>query len=363
MPFVDLALQHRAAMPLLAAALERVTEASAFVLGEEVEGFEADFAGFCGVEHCVGVSSGTAALTIALRAAGVDPGDEVVVPAHTYVATAFAVELAGATAVFADVDESTGLLRVDALEAAIGPRTAAVVPVHLYGQPCDMAAIAAVADRHGLFVLEDAAQAHGAVRDGRRVGSFGGAGAFSFYPSKNLGALGDGGAIVTDDGQLAARARALRNLGQLRKGEHRVVAGNDRLDGLQAAFLRAKLPRLDAWNALRAGHARRYAELLGEPVPTPTAESDGCVHHLFPVRLSERDRIAARLSEQGIETGIHYSPTAAWQPPFDTPPDAFPAARRWQREELSLPMFPELEEAQVERVATALLELLAGSPD
>lgn len=348
-------------MRSLAAAFERVTAASSFVLGEEVERFEEEFARFCGSAHCIGVSSGTAALTLALRARGIGPGDEVVVPAHTYVATAFAVELAGATVAFADVEVATGLLDPGALTAAINGRTVALIPVHLYGQPCDMDAIGAIAARHGLAVIEDAAQAHGARWRGRRVGSLGDAGAFSFYPSKNLGALGDGGAIVTDDPELAARARELRNLGQARKGEHLAIAGNDRLDALQAAFLAAKLPMLDAWNARRAGHARHYRDLLGDAVVTlPEADRGECVHHLFPVRLAERDRVAARLHERGVETGLHYSPTAAWQPPFRRSPADFPAADGWQREALSLPMYPELGAAQVERVAAELLAAIEG---
>lgn len=362
-PFVDLRPQHRDAMPALAAAFERVTRGSAFVLGEELERFERDFARFCGAEHCVGVSSGTAALSIALRAGGIGPGDEVVVPAHTYVATAFAVALAGATPVFADVEEATGLLDANSLRAAIGERAAAVIPVHLYGRPCAMEEVVEAAARHGLLVLEDAAQAHGARLSGRRVGSFGDAAAFSFYPSKNLGALGDGGAIVTGDAELAERARALRNLGQAEKGVHLAVAGNDRLDGLQAAFLGEKLPRLDGWNERRRGHASLYRRLLGDAVATPPEDDRReSVHHLFPVRLADRDRVAARLRERGIETGVHYSPTAAWQPPFDRSPGDFPAADRWQREELSLPMFPELEERQVERVAAELGELPGGGP-
>lgn len=361
-PFVDLGAQHREAMPGLRAAFERVTGAGAFVLGEEVECFEQDLARHCGTAHCVGVSSGTAALSIALRAAGVGRGDEVVVPAHTYVATAFAVEIAGARPVFADVEQPTGLLSAAAAEAAIGERTAALIPVHLYGQPCDMEAIGAVAARHGLLVLVDAAQAHGARRAGRRAGALGDAAAFSFYPSKNLGALGDGGAIVTDDPQLARQARMLRNLGQERKGEHLTVAGNDRLDGLQAAFLREKLPSLDARNERRAERASSYRRLLGDAVAMlPGDDRDGRVHHLLPVRMEDRDAIAARLRERGIETGVHYSPTAAWQPPFGARASEFPAADGWQREELSLPMFPELEEAQVERVAAELLELLDGA--
>jgi dTDP-3-amino-3,4,6-trideoxy-alpha-D-glucose transaminase len=347
-------------MPGLVAAFERVVDHNSFILGEELEAFEGEFADYCGTAQCVGVSSGTAALTLALRAAGIGPGDEVIVPAHTYVATAYAVELAGASAVFADVEDSTGLLSPEAVEAAIGESTAAVIPVHLYGQACDIERFAVLAKRHGLFLLEDAAQAHGAQRNGRRVGSLGAAGAFSFYPSKNLGALGDGGAIVTDDSELADRARTLRNLGQARKGEHLDVAGNERLDGLQAAFLREKLANLDEWNAQRARHAKRYLDLLDDAVGT-LGEVGDCVFHLFPVRLSDRDAIADGLRERGIDTGVHYFPTAAWQAPFRSRAEEYPAADRWQREVLSLPMFPELEPDQIERVAGELVELVGRS--
>ncbi len=241
-PFVGLARQHAALGEQLRAAFERVLCADGFILGGEVEAFEREFAGYCQASECVGVASGTAALALVLIAAGIGPGDEVLVPGHTFIASALAVLHAGATPVFCDVQRDTGLIDPDSAAALVGPRTAAVIAVHLYGQVCDMDSINALAARHGLFVLEDAAQAHGATCDGRRAGSLGNAAAFSFYPSKNLGALGDGGAVCTGDAQLAARVRELRHLGQRGKGEHVVVGYNERLDGLQAAFLRVKLP-------------------------------------------------------------------------------------------------------------------------
>ena len=247
--FVALDRQHDPIKRDLQAAFDRLLGSSAFTLGAELERFEAEFADYCDVGHCVGVSSGTAALSLMFRAHGIGPGDEVIVPGHTFIASALAVAHVGATPVLCDVDEGTGLIDPDAARAAVGPRTAAVLAVHLYGQACDMAAIEAFAKPRGLLVFEDAAQAHGARYQGRRVGSLGTASAFSFYPTKNLGALGDGGAVCTEDDVIAARIRRLRNLGQRAKGEHVELGYNERLDGLQAALLRVKLQHLDEWNA------------------------------------------------------------------------------------------------------------------
>ena len=349
-PFVTLDRQHEALMPELREAFERVVGSSGFILGAEVDAFEAEFAAYCGVRYCVGVASGTAALAIALQAAGIGAGDEVVVPGHTFIASALGILHAGATPVFADVDDATGLLDVRSAAEVITPRTAAIVPVHLYGQVCDMEAVNDLARRHALFVLEDAAQAHGAADGGRRAGSLGHAAAFSFYPSKNLGALGDGGAICTDDGALAARARELRHLGQRRKGEHVAVGANERLDGLQAALLRVKLPRLDAWNDARRALAGVYDGLLAEGSPAKLlAEREGarCVYHLYPVRVADRDDVARRLDRRGIATGVHYDPAAHRHRAFDDLPPAsrpipLPVADAWAAEELSLPMAPEL---------------------
>lgn len=361
-PFADLRAQHEALAPQLTSAFQRVVAASAFTLGEEVECFEAEWAAFCGARHCVGVASGTAALTLALRAAGVGPGDEVIVPAHTFIATALAVRHAGARPVFCDVEEATGLIDVAAAQAAVTSRTAAIIPVHLYGQPADMPAVSDLARRHDLLVLEDAAQAHGATLGGRRTGSLGDAAAFSFYPSKNLGALGDGGAICTGDAGLAERARALRNLGQRRRGEHTFAGSNERLDGLQAAFLRAKLPHVSAFNASRRHHAGVLRERLARRVRVlPERSGAECVYHLFPVRVADREALRDTLRAAGIETGVHYAPAVHEQPPFRDPgspaPD-LPVATAWSREELSLPMFAELRPEQVEHVAaTCLAEL------
>src|SRR3954451_7649699 len=344
-PFVDLARQHAPIAADLHAAFERVLRASSYILGEEAARFEEEFGAYCGVRHCVGVASGTAALTIAALAAGIRPGDEVIVPAHTFIASALGLSHAGAVPVFCDVDPGTGLIDPAAAESAVTGRTAAILAVHLYGQMCDMDALTAVARRHGLVVLEDAAQAHGArYRDGR-AGSFGAATAFSFYPSKNLGALGDGGAVCTNDERVAEQARRWRNLGQLGKGDHAVLGYNERLDGLQAAFLRAKLPHLDGWNEARQARAAEYRGLLNGAVQLleEGAESPS-IFHLCPIRSDDRDGLAARLDAAGVATGGHYSPEVPAQPPYASPAagDEFPESAAWAREELSLPMFESL---------------------
>jgi dTDP-3-amino-3,4,6-trideoxy-alpha-D-glucose transaminase len=360
-PFVGLSRQHAALSEELRAAFERVIREDAFILGAETEAFEREFAGYCQVEECVGVASGTAALGLALIAAGIGPGDEVVVPGHTFIASALGVLHAGAIPVFCDVQRDTGLMDPDAAEAIVGPRTAAIVPVHLYGQMCEIERINALAGRHGLFVLEDAAQAHGATCDGKRAGSSGNAAAFSFYPSKNLGALGDGGAVCTGDAQLAARVRELRHLGQRGKGQHVVVGHSERLDGLQAALLRVKLPNLETWNAARRSHAERLREgLRDELVVLVERPTTPCVYHLFPVRHPARDRLAELLRAEGIQVGLHYSPAAHRHAAFDKLPASarpveLPESEAWAAEELSLPMFPELSDAEVERVVAACL--------
>jgi dTDP-3-amino-3,4,6-trideoxy-alpha-D-glucose transaminase len=289
----------------------------------------------------------------------VGTGDEVIVPAHTFIASALGAVHTGATAVLCDVEDATGLIDPAAASAAIGPRTAAIVAVHLYGQTCDMTALSALASRHGLFLLEDAAQSHGARHRGRRAGSLGSAAAFSFYPTKNLGALGDGGAVCTNDEVLAARLRRLRNLGQRRKGEHVELGFNERLDALQAAALRVKLPHLDSWNRARRACADRYRELLaGEVAILQERPENECVYHLMPVRLPDRGRVAAQLRRARIQTGIHYTPAVHGHPALVGAAvvhgDA-PAAEAWAAEELSLPMHPALAQTEIERVAEAVI--------
>lgn len=366
-PFVGLSRQHGALEDELRGAFERVLGASAFILGTEVEAFEREFASYCAVRHCIGVNSGTAALTLALVAAGIGVGDEVIVPGHTFIASALAAIHAGATPVFCDVHPDTGLIDPDSAAAIITDRTAAVIPVHLYGQACDMDRVCDLARRRGLFVLEDAAQAHGATWQGKRVGGFGNAAAFSFYPSKNLGALGEGGAVCTDDAELSQKITQLRNIGKQGDGEHVRVGYNERLHGMQAAFLRVKLPYLEEWNDARRRHAARYRnalpnqlELLGECDKSP------CVYHLFPVRHNERNRLADYLSEHRIQTGVHYSPAVHRHSAFDSlsaasRPIELPNADAWAANELSLPMFAELTEAEIERISDACTSFIERS--
>lgn len=365
-PFVALGRQHAELRGELDEAWGRVVDTSAFILGAEVDAFEHEFAAYCGTARCVGVASGTAALGLALRAAGIGPGDEVIVPGHTFIATALGVLHAGATPVFCDVEETTGLIDADSAAAVVTERTAAVVPVHLYGQPCDMDRIGELARRCGLFVLEDAAQAHGATWKGRRAGSIGDAAAFSFYPSKNLGALGDGGAVCTDEAGLADRVAELRHIGQRGKGEHVVVGVNERLDGLQAALLRVKLPRIDDWNESRRRIAARFDEALGERFAVlPGRDGATCVYHLYPVRHADRDALAEQLADEGVATGLHYSPAAHRHPAFaglgpESMPIALPWAEAWAATELSLPMFAELRADEAEAVIAGCLSATAA---
>ena len=306
----------------------------------------------------MGVASGTAALSLMLRAYGIGPGDEVVVPAHTFIASALAVAHVGATPVLCDVEDRTGLIDPDAARAAVGPRTAAILAVHLYGQTCDMAALEAFAKPQGLLILEDAAQAHGARYQDRRAGSLGNAAAFSFYPTKNLGALGDGGAVCTDDEMLAARLRRLRNLGQRAKGEHVELGYNERLDGLQAALLRVKLQYLDAGNEARRAHARRYAASMPATVRLLEERAEcTCVFHLFPARVEDRDALVERLRAVGIEVGVHYSPAVHGHPAWTQSRivhGELPVSEAWAAEVLTLPMHPDLQPEEIDSVVEAV---------
>jgi dTDP-4-amino-4,6-dideoxygalactose transaminase len=358
---------HEAA---LRAAVGRVIDSGRYILGAETEAFEAEFAAYCGTKHCVGVGNGLDALQLILRAAGIDAGDEVIVPAHTFVATWLAVSQAGALPVPVEPDE-TGNLDAGAVAAAVTPRTKAILPVHLYGQPADMDALRPIAERHGLLLIEDAAQAHGARHRGRRAGALGHAAAFSFYPGKNLGALGDGGAVTTDDDQLAVRVRRLRNYGAEVRYRHEAMGFNSRLDEMQAAMLRAKLPALDAENATRRARAAQYLGLLqalapsaGLVLPRVRLEVEP-VWHLFVVRHAARDELASQLAQRGIGTLVHY-PTpnhrqgAYVSEPLRLPAGGLPRAERWAAEVLSLPMGPALAPAQVAEVAAALHDVLAA---
>jgi dTDP-4-amino-4,6-dideoxygalactose transaminase len=363
-PFVDLVADDRELRPAIDDAVRRVVDEANFILGREVEQFEQQFAAYCGNRHAIGVASGLDALTLALQARGIGPGDEVITAANTFIATALAVSRVGATPVFVDCDEGDFNLNPHALEEAITPRTRAVIPVHLYGQLAEIDAILGVARRHDLFVLEDAAQAHGASKGGRRAGSFGDAGAFSFYPAKNLGAFGDGGLVLTNDDELAARIRMLRDYGQRTKHQHEVVGTNSRLDTLQAAILLVKLRVLDRRNEARRAAADRYQRRLARlpmVLPQPPEEPSRHVFHLYVVRVPDRDLVQRRLAATGIRTGIHYPQPVHLQKAYrhlGIGPGTFPVAERLAGEVLSLPMFPSLTDDQIDRVGAAVEEAL-----
>jgi dTDP-3-amino-3,4,6-trideoxy-alpha-D-glucose transaminase len=327
------------------------------VLGPEVEAFEAEFAAASGATHAVGVGTGTDAIALALRALGIGPGDEVITAPLSAAYTALAVMMAGATPVFADLDPERLTMSPDAVAAAVTSRTAAILPVHIYGQPADMPAIAAIAERHSLAIVEDACQAHLATCSGRPVGSFGAAAAFSFYPTKNLGALGDGGAITTNDAAMAARLRRLRNGGQTDRYRHEEFGVNSRLDDMQAAILRERLTRLPAWTTRRRGLAARYRRALaGAPVTVPPECDPGHVYHLFPVLTPERDAFMAHMTREGIGTLVHYPIPIPRQQALAGIGDAAscPVADRICAEVCSLPLHPALSEAEVDVVAEAV---------
>lgn len=346
-----------------------VLESASFILGPDVALFEENFATYVGARHCVGVESGTAALELALRVLGIGEGDEVIIPANTYIASALAVSAVGALPVLVEADQAC-LIDPQRLEAAVTPRTKAVMPVHLYGQAVPMDPILAFAKRHGLFVVEDAAQAHGARWSGQRVGSFGDVGCFSFYPGKNLGAYGDGGAIVCNDAALAGELRLLRDFGQRKKYEHLIKGGNSRLDSIQAAVLDVKLRHLDEWNEARLNHARAYDARLPEigVAPPVRLHDEGHVYHLYVIEVDNRDRVQTTLHERGIATGIHYPIPIHLQPAYADLGFANGSFERTERAAprlLSLPMFAELTGEQIDLVIDALAscrELVAAGP-
>ena len=337
-------------------AVERVIARGWFVLGPEVEAFETEFASAMGAAHAVGVGTGTDAIALILRALDIGPGDEVITTPVSAAYTALAVMMVGARPVFADIDPSRLTIDPQHVAQAIGPRTRAILPVHLYGQPADMTALERLAARHGLALGEDCCQAHLATAAGRPVGTIGVAGAFSFYPTKNLGALGDGGAVVTNDRALAERIRRLRNGGQIDRYRHAEFGVNSRLDEMQAAILRARLPRLAGWTARRRGLAARYrAGLAGGPVNVPAEHDPGHVYHLFPVRVSGRAGLQARLSTEGIETLVHYPVPIPRQPAMaGLNPRECPEAVRACDEILSLPLHPGLTDPEITDIVTSL---------
>jgi dTDP-4-amino-4,6-dideoxygalactose transaminase len=362
-PLVDLKAQHRAIGDEIDAAMDRVIQQTSFIMGPDVGAFEAEFARFCGAEQCVGVSSGTAALELALRASGVGPGDEVITVAHTFIATAEAISAVGATPVFVDIDPRTYNMDPDALAAAITPATRAVIPVHIYGQPADMSRIVAAAKAHGLTVIEDAAQAHGATWRGRRTGTLADAACFSFYPGKNLGAYGDAGAVTTNAQTLADQIRLLRNHGRREKYLHEQRGFGERLDTLQAAILRAKLAHLEEWTASRRRLAARYSELLaGEELILPAVHPDADpAWHLYVIRTPRRDAMLAWLRDAGIGAGVHYPVPLHLQPAYADlgySRGQLPVTEQVADTCLSLPLYPEMTGAQQNRVVDAVKAFL-----
>jgi dTDP-4-amino-4,6-dideoxygalactose transaminase len=361
-PFVDLKAQYRSIKPEVTAAIAGVLESCEFTLGSEVAAFEKEFAAYCRAAYGIGVNSGTSALHLALLAAGVGPGDEVVTVPFTFLATVSAIDYTGARPVLVDVDPRTLTMDPSALEAAITPRTRAIIPVHLYGRPADMDPILAIARRHGLVVIEDAAQAHGAEYKGRRAGSLGDMACFSFYPGKNLGAYGEGGLVVTDSPEYTRTLRMLRDWGAEKKYQHVLKGYNYRMEGIQGAVLRVKLRHLDDWTEARRAAAARYDELLvdsGVETPPPAPEARH-VHHIYAVRTTSRQAWQDALQQQGIQTGVHYPVPVHLQPAFADlgyRAGQFPASEGAAKEVLSLPMFPELTAEQCETVCGAVRRL------
>lgn len=362
-PFLNLAATYNELQGEIDAALQRVMNSGWYIMGAEVEAFEAEFASYCQVKHCIGVGNGLEALHLILRALNVGPGDEVIVPSNTYIATWLAVSNTGATPVPVEPEFDTCNIDPRAVEAAVTSRTKVILAVHLYGLPADMDPLREIARRHGLKLVEDCAQSHGARYKGRRTGSLGDAAGFSFYPGKNLGAYGDGGAVTTDDDALAARVRALRNYGSSVKYHNEEKGFNSRLDELQAALLRVKLPHLDAWNERRGAFAARYLEeLAGSGVTLPVIpEYAEPIWHLFVVRHPQRDRLQQRLAELGVNTLIHYPIPPHLQPAYAGSgfrKGEFPIAERMAEEVLSLPMGPHLDEEELAAVIGAVKRAL-----
>jgi len=358
-PFVDLKAQYHSIKDEIDAAIARILESCQFVLGDEVAAFEDEFAPYCEAHHGIAVNSGTSALHLALLAAGIGPGDEVITVPFTFVATVAAIQQAGARPVLVDIEPRSFTIDVTQIEQVITEQTKAILPVHLYGQPADMDPILEIAQRYGLIVVEDAAQAHGAEYKGHRVGSIGDLGCFSFYPGKNLGAYGEGGIVVTDNSEYARIIRILRDWGQEGKYHHVLKGYNYRMDGLQGAILRVKLRHLEAWTEARWAHAKRYDELLvNSEVQNPTVMPYARhVYHIYVVRVPDRDALGQALHEQNIQTGIHYPfPVHLLEAYFDLGHRAgdFPCSEQAAREVLSLPMYAEISEEQIKLVSAAV---------
>lgn len=361
-PLIDLSLQHKQLRNEIASAVLGVVDRGDFILGQDVSKFEEEFAAYCGVKYAVGVDNGLSALELSLRAFGIGPGHEVILPAHTFTATAAAITFTGATPVFVDVNPETWTIDVHKIEEAITSRTKAILPVHLYGLPADMNFVLGIAEKYNLIVVEDACQAHGAMYKGQRIGGIGNAAGFSFYPTKNLGACGDAGIVTTNDANVAEKIRALRNCGQRVKNVHEEHPFNHRLDNLQAAILRIKLKYLDEWIASRRRLAEVYNTLLadssvGRPVELPGYQH---VYHLYVIRTQNRDAMQAALKEHGIGTAVHYPTPVHLQPYYlkdGKPQYSCPVTEKLVGEILSLPMYPELTEEQVSAVASEIKSL------
>ncbi len=365
-PLVDLKAQHASIAAEVQAALERVMANTDFILGADVAEFESEFARYCGAEQCVGLDSGMSALELGMRAMGIGPGDEVITPAGSFIASSSAISFTGATPVWVDVDAKTYNIDPALIEAAITPRTKAIMAVHLYGQPADMDRILEIGLKHDLPVIEDACQSHGARYKGRRTGSMGAFGAFSFYPAKNLGAYGDAGALTTNDAELAEKIRMMRNYGQRQKYDHVYLAWNRRLDTIQAAVLRVKLRHLDRWNASRRTIASLYGELLEHSGATLPYESPDVEHvyHLYVVQVDGRERVQSEMAAHGVSTGIHYPVPIHLQEAYRAAgfgSGSFPVTEAAAKRILSLPMYPELTEDGVRRVAAALGQAVSAS--
>lgn len=358
-PFNNLPLHHRSLEKSYADALKRIVATGSFIHGAEVSSFESRFAHMIKTKFCIGVSNGTDALTVALKALGIGPGDEVIVPAFTFISTAFAVIAAGARPVFVDIESATLTIDPEKIRGAVTRKTKAVIPVHLYGTPADMTAIMHIAKTHRFAVIEDAAQAHGSLYKQKPAGSLGDIGCFSFYPSKNIGALGDAGAVTTNSPKLAARLRNLINLGASKKYIHTAIGANNRLDTLQAAFLSIQLKHLDSWNGKRRRLSDLYTKLLSDvPIALPV-QRRGCISnmHLYVIRTKKRDALKRYLTSHGIETGIHYPKALHEQPALKylgVRHGQFPESERASREVLSIPMYPELPQNHVRTVARAI---------
>ncbi len=364
-PFLDLKTQYKQIESEVVPAVTEAMQNGAFIGGPQVTGLEEEFAAFCDSACCIGVGSGTDALRFALMAAGVGPGHEVITVPNTFIATTEAISQVGARPVFVDIKADTCNIDPEKIGACITPRTRAVIPVHLYGQPADMDAILQIADKHDLLVIEDACQAHGALYKGRKAGSLGTAGCFSFYPGKNLGAFGEGGAVVTQDESLALKIRMIRDHGQEKKYYHLIEGYNGRLDAIQAAVLRIKLKRLQSWNEARQHNARCYHELLADldGIITPTeADFAQSVYHLYVIHADNRDALQQHLDQNGIATGLHYPQPLHLQAAYKHlgyKPGDFPVAENSASRLLSLPMFPELTRDQMGYIAGAIKEFMS----